>query len=83
MLMVMLIIFLLILKKNSIKNSNINLINIERSAKDYIKKSKLNVYKANDLAINSAETLINNLFLKDKRGIGGKNFNFRTRKYRF
>ena len=30
------------------------------------KKSKLNVYKANDLAINSAETLINNLFLKDK-----------------
>ena len=36
------------------------------------KKSKLNVYKANDLAINSAETLINNLFLKDKRGIEEK-----------
>lgn len=65
-------IFVDIEKKIQSKNSNINLINIERSAKDYIKKSKLNVYKANDLAINSAETLINNLFLKDKRGIGGK-----------
>ena len=60
------------IEKIQSKNSNINLINIERSAKDCIKKSKLNVYKANDLAINSAETLINNLFLKDKRGIGGK-----------
>ena len=65
-------VFVDIEKKIQSKNSNRNLINIERCAKDYIKKSKLNVYKANDLAISSAETLINNLFLKDKRGIGGK-----------
>ena len=59
-------------KKVISKNKRLGLVNIERSAKDVIKKSKLHVYKANDLAVGAAETLLNNLFLKDKRGLGGK-----------
>ncbi len=59
-------------KKVQSKNKKISLVNIERSAKDVIKKSKLYIYKANDLAINATETLLFNLFLKDKRGLGGK-----------
>jgi hypothetical protein len=54
------------------KNKLLGLTNIERSVKESIKKSKLRVYKANDLSVFSAETLINNYFLKDKRGVGGK-----------
>ena len=65
-------IFVDVEKKVKSKNTNLELINIERSAKDCIKKSILNVYKANDLTISSAETLIGNLFLKDRRGVGGK-----------
>jgi hypothetical protein len=53
------------LKKNVI-------INIERTVKDIVKKTKLRVYKANDLTILAAETLINYYYLKDQRGIGGK-----------
>ena len=48
------------------------LVNIERAVKETIKKSKLRVYKANDLSILSTETLINYYFLNDKRGISGK-----------
>ena len=59
-------------KKVQSKNKKISLVNIERSAKDVIKKSKLYIYKANDLAINATETLLFNLFLKDKSGLGGK-----------
>lgn len=59
-------------KKIDPKNKFSGLVNIERSVKDSVKKSKLRVYKANDLSVLSAETLINNYFLKDKRGVGGK-----------
>ena len=59
-------------KKVKSKSKSLGLVNIERSAKDNVKKSKLYVYKANDLTINAAETLLFNLFLNDKRGIGGK-----------
>jgi len=59
-------------KKIDSKNKFLGLVNVERSVKDSVKKSKLRVYKANDLSVLSAETLINNYFLKDKRGIGGK-----------
>ena len=48
------------------------LINIERAIKETVKKSKLRVYKGNDLSILSTETLINYYFLHDKRGISGK-----------
>jgi hypothetical protein len=46
--------------------------NIERTAKDLVKKSEIHLYKANDLAVTAAETLLFNFFLKDKRGLGGK-----------
>lgn len=59
-------------KKIDSKNKFSGLVNIERSVKDSVKKSKLRVYKANDLSVLSAETLINNYYLKDKRGVGGK-----------
>jgi len=59
-------------KKVQSKSKSLGLVNIERTAKDNVKKSKLYIYKANDLTINAAETLLFNLFLKDKRGIGGK-----------
>ncbi len=59
-------------KKVQSKNKKISLVNIERSAKDVIKISKLYIYKANDLAVTATETLLFNLFLTDKRGLGGK-----------
>tara|TARA_Y100000591_G_C21853150_1_gene713031 strand:+ start:5036 stop:6088 length:1053 start_codon:yes stop_codon:yes gene_type:complete len=59
-------------KKIQAKNKTNGIVNIERSAKDVVKKSKLYIYKANDLAVSAAETLLSNLFLKDKRGLGGK-----------
>ena len=59
-------------KKINSNNKFSGLVNIERSVKDSVKKSKLRVYKANDLSVLSAETLVNNYFLKDKRGVGGK-----------
>ena len=59
-------------KKIQTKNTKLGLVNIERPIKETIKKSKLRVYKANDLSILSTETLINYYFLNDKRGISGK-----------
>lgn len=46
--------------------------NIERTAKEIVKKSKIYLYKANDLAVTATETLLFNLYLNDKRGLGGK-----------
>ena len=65
-------IFVDIEKKVKSKNNKYSLVNIERTVKEKIKKSKLRIYKANDLAITSAETLVNKFFLDDKRGLGGK-----------
>ncbi len=48
-------------------------VNLERSVKESIKKTKIFTYKGNDLAVEAAGTLLNNYFLKDIRGIGGKN----------
>lgn len=59
-------------KKVISKNKRKSLVNIERTAKDITRKSKLYIYKANDLAVNATETLLFNLFLSDKRGLGGK-----------
>lgn len=48
------------------------LINIERSVKDELKKTKIFTYKGNDLTVQACETLINYILLRDPRGIGGK-----------
>ena len=49
------------------------LVNIERSVKDTIKKTKIFMYKGNDLAVQACETLINSIYTNDVRGVGGKN----------
>ena len=58
-------------KKNTIKSKKITF-NLERSVKQFIYKSKIFPYKANDIAIQAAETLIYSFYKKDSRGIGGK-----------
>ena len=49
-----------------------DLINIERSIKDEIKKTKIIKYKGNDLTVQDCETLINYILIEDPRGIGEK-----------
>mgnify|MGYP001256191678 CR=1 FL=1 len=51
-----------------------DIINIEKAVKGEIKKSKIFAYKGNDLTVQASETLINYIFLKDSRGVGGKKF---------
>ena len=60
------------IEKKVISRNKSEYINIERSVKDEIKKSKIFTYKGNDLTVQACETLINYIFLKDPRGIGGK-----------
>jgi len=48
------------------------LINIERSVKDVLINTKIFTYKGNDLTVQACETLINYLYIKDARGVGGK-----------
>jgi len=48
------------------------LINIERSVKDVLINTKIFTYKGNDLTVQACETLINYLYIKDVRGVGGK-----------
>ena len=59
-------------EKKAISNNIEPVVNIERSIKETIKKTKIFTYKGNDLTVQAAETFINNYFLKDIRGIGGK-----------
>ena len=59
-------------EKKAISNNIETIVNIEKSIKETIKKTKIFTYKGNDLTVQAAETLINNCFLKDIRGIGGK-----------
>ena len=54
----------------SIKNNEI--VNVEKVVKQNIKLSKIFVYKGNDLTVEAADTFLNNYFLKDIRGLGGK-----------
>lgn len=58
-------------KKIISKNKN-TLVNIEKSIKETIKKSKIFTYKGNDLTVQAADTFINNFFINDPRGVGGK-----------
>ena len=60
------------LEKKVKSTTRFGYINIERAAKDTIKKTRILGYKGNDLTIQACETLIHYLFNKDKRGIGGK-----------
>ena len=60
------------IEKKVISKNKSEYINIERSVKDEIKKSKIFTYKGNDLTVQACETLINYIFLRDPRGIGGK-----------
>ena len=60
-------------KKVISSSKNVNkCINIERSVKEEIKKTKIFTYKGNDLTVQASDTLINYIFLKDKRGVGAK-----------
>ena len=59
-------------EKKAISNNINPYVNIEKSIKEKIKKTKIYPYKGNDLTVQAAETFINNYFLKDIRGIGGK-----------
>ena len=58
-------------KKVSSKNKK-DIVNLERSVKDTLVKTKVFAYKGNDLTVQACETLINNLYLNDIRGVGGK-----------
>tara|TARA_Y100000741_G_scaffold185636_1_gene141071 strand:- start:535 stop:1566 length:1032 start_codon:yes stop_codon:yes gene_type:complete len=60
------------LEKKLLSKKKKEIVNIERSVKDTLKQTKLFTYKGNDLAVQACETLINNLFMDDIRGIGGK-----------
>ena len=46
--------------------------NIERRVKESIKKSKLLIYKGNDLTVDAVDLLLTHYFKKDIAGIGGK-----------
>ena len=59
-------------EKKVITVKNKTLVNLEKSVKRQIKKSQIFTYKANDLTVQSADTFINNFFVNDIRGLGGK-----------
>jgi hypothetical protein len=48
------------------------LFNIERTVKENIFKSQIRIYKGNDLTALSVATFINNYFIGDIKGVGGK-----------
>ena len=58
--------------EKKISNKKDKLVNTERSVKENIKYSIIKNYKSNDITVNSTETLINDYFSNDFRGIGGK-----------
>jgi len=47
--------------------------NIERTSKELIKKSKIFIFKANDLTLDAIDTFISQMTAKDIRGLGNKN----------
>ena len=59
-------------EKKIISKNKKAIVNIEKSAKNSIKKSEIFTYKGNDLTVQAADTFINDYFIKDIRGIGGK-----------
>ena len=59
-------------EKKTYSNKKNKIVNIERTTKEVVKKSKIFTYKGNDLTVDAADTFLSNYYLKDIRGIGGK-----------
>ena len=59
-------------EKKTYSNKRNKIVNIERTTKEIIKKSKIFTYKGNDLTVDAADTFLSNYYLKDIRGVGGK-----------
>lgn len=59
-------------EKKSYSNKKNDIVNVERSVKENVHKSKLRFYKANDLTVNAAEEFLNIHYRKDIRNISGK-----------
>ena len=59
-------------EKKVISINTKKIVNIEKSTKEMIKKSEIFTYKGNDLTVEAADTFINNYFIQDIRGVGGK-----------
>ena len=58
-------------KISKLSNDGVNA-NIERSGKELIKKSKILIFKANDLTLDAIDTFLSQITLNDIRGIGNK-----------
>tara|TARA_A100001011_G_C14292647_1_gene836945 strand:+ start:313 stop:1353 length:1041 start_codon:yes stop_codon:yes gene_type:complete len=58
-------------KKIRNKNDYI-LTNIDRCVRENIHKSIVKIYKSNDITVNSVESLVNDYFSNDTRGVSGK-----------
>ncbi len=58
-------------KKIRNKNDYI-LTNIDRCVRENIRSSIIKIYKSNDITVNSVESLINDYFSNDTRGVSGK-----------
>jgi len=59
-------------EKKVVSKDKSEIVNIEKVVKQSIKSTKVFVYKGNDLTVQAADTFLNNYFLKDIRGLGGK-----------
>jgi hypothetical protein len=59
-------------KKISNKFYSQDIGNIEREVRDSTKKSEVITYKGNDMTVDSIDIILEQLFTKNKRGIGGK-----------
>ena len=59
-------------QKKVLSKSRKRVVNIEKTPKREIKKSKIFTYKGNDLTVDAAETFIKDFYIKDIRGVGGK-----------
>ena len=46
--------------------------NIERRVRERVKKSKVYIYKGNDLTVDSVDLIVSQYFNKDLRGVAGK-----------
>jgi hypothetical protein len=59
-------------EKKIISLKNKEIVNIEKVVKQNVMLSKIYTYKGNDLTVQASDTFLNNYYLKDIRGIGGK-----------
>tara|TARA_B100000787_G_scaffold166712_1_gene152347 strand:+ start:2648 stop:3670 length:1023 start_codon:yes stop_codon:yes gene_type:complete len=59
-------------EKKVLSKDKKKIVNLEKNVKATVTKSEIFTYKGNDLTVDSADTFINNYFIKDIRGVGGK-----------